>query len=128
MWLQKLFQIIDKSFVGNFVEKRLDLIKNTDPERIYVENIRSFYNLTTPIAKTFCEMAVRENLFKKRIGIECPNCDKLISHYSNGKEIPEKISCDNCQLLEREKYEYDKDEINELIFYQLNKASYGKAQ
>lgn len=127
MWLEKLFQIIDKSFVGKFIDKRLDLVKATNPKRIYVENIRSFYNLTTPIAKIFCEMAVKENLFKKRIGIECPKCDKLIAHYTTNDEIPDKITCDNCQLLEEERYEFSKADMNELIFYQLNKTSYGTA-
>ncbi|MCG8253188.1 hypothetical protein [Tenacibaculum finnmarkense] len=120
MWLQKLFQIIDKSSIGHFIDKRLDLVKATDPKRIYVENIRSFFNISTPIAIVFCEMAVKQNLFKKRIGIECRNCGKLIVHFNTTTDLPNKITCDNCQLLENEKYEYDKNEINKLIFYQIN--------
>jgi len=122
MWLEKFFQIIDKSFIGRFIDKRLDVICATNPDRIYVENIRSFYNLNTSTAKTLCEMAVKENLFKKRIGVECPDCGKLITHYNSEKEIPEKIVCDNCLMLENDKHEFKKSEISKIEFYQLNKA------
>lgn len=123
MWLHKFFQIIDNSFVGRFIDKRMDLIGATNPDRIYVENIRSFYNLTTPVAKTFCEMAVKENLFKKRVGVECPKCGKLIGHYASEIDIPENIVCDTCQLLEEDNYNFKKSEIVETVFYQLNKQS-----
>lgn len=122
MWLEKFFQIIDNSFIGRFIDKRLDVISATNPDRIYVENIRSFYNLNTPTAKTLCEMAVKENLFKRRIGVECPHCGKLITHYNSENDIPEKIVCDNCLMLENEKHEFKKSEISKIEFYQLNKA------
>lgn len=122
MWLEKFFRIIDKSFIGRFIDKRLDVISATNPDRIYVENIRSFYNLNTPTAKTLCEMAVKENLFKKRIGVECPDCGKLITHYNSEKDIPEKIVCDTCLMLENDKHEFKKSEISKIEFYQLNKA------
>lgn len=122
MWLEKFFQIIDNSFIGRFIDKRLDVISATNPDRIYVENIRSFYNLNTPTAKTLCEMAVKENLFKRRIGVECPHCAKLITHYNSENDIPEKIVCDNCLMLENEKHEFKKSEISKIEFYQLNKA------
>ena len=121
MLLEKFFQIIDNSFIGRFINKRLELVDATNPDRIYVENIRSFYNLTTPVAKVFCEMAVKEKLFKKRIGVECPNCGKLIIHFSNISDIPDTILCDNCQLLEEDKYQFSRKEIVETVFYQLNK-------
>lgn len=123
MWLEKFFQIIDKSFVGRFVDKRVAIVGLTDPDRIYVENIRSFYGLTTPIAKIICDMAVKENLFKKRIGLECPICGRLIEHYQNQNEIPNSVNCETCELLENEKHDFLKSELKETVFYQLNKSA-----
>jgi hypothetical protein len=119
----KFFQIIDNSFIGRFVDKRFDLIASTDPERIYVENIRSFYSLTTPIAKTFCEMAVKEHLFNKHFGIECPNenCQRIIASYTRVDDLPETITCEHCQLLENDKYQFDTNEYNVTEFYKLNR-------
>lgn len=122
MWLEKFFQIIDKSFIGRFIDKRLDIVRATKPDRIYIENIRSFYNLNSAVAKTLCEMAVRENLFKKRIGVECPVCGKLINHYNKEDEIPEKIECETCLLLEKDKHEFRKSEMPKIEFYQINKT------
>lgn len=120
MWLEKFFQIIDNSFIGKFVDKRVSLLVSTNPDRIYVENVRSFYNLTTPVAKMLCEMAVRENLFTKKIGIECPNCGKIVTQFENEKDIPLSINCDTCELLEREKHIFNNSEIIKTTFYQLN--------
>jgi len=123
MLLMKFFQIIDNSFIGRFVDKRLNLIASTDPERIYVENIRSFYNLTTPLAKTFCNMAVKEHLFNKHFGVECPNesCQRIITSYTSKDELPEIIECEHCLLLEKDKYQFGKSEYNVIEFYKLNK-------
>lgn len=123
MLLMKFFQIIDNSFIGRFVDKRLDLIASTDPERIYVENIRSFYSLTTPLARTFCNMAVKEHLFNKHFGVECPNesCQRIITSYTSKDELPEIIECEHCLLLEKDKYQFRKNEYNVIEFYKLNK-------
>lgn len=120
MWLEKFFQIIDNSFIGKFIDKRLNLIESTNPDRIYVENIRSFYNLTTPIAKLLCEMAVKENLFKRKVGVQCPNCGRIVKQYNSESEIPSEINCETCQLLEEKHYSFTNSEITKTIFYQLN--------
>ena len=120
MWLKKFFQIIDKTPIGRFVDKKVELIESTDPDRIYVENIRSFFNLTTPIAKVLCEMAVRDKLFKKKVGFECPNCGRIINSYNSNSEIPKKIKCDTCELLEKEDYLFNEINVNKITFYQLN--------
>ena len=124
MLLLKFFQTIDDSFIGKLVEKRLNIIGNTDPSRIYVENIRSFYNFTTPIARSLCEMAVNQNLFEKMHSIDCPECGKPLLSRSYNEDFPEFIECDICQLLEKDKYEFTKDECKETIFYKLNVEDY----
>lgn len=122
MSLMKFFQIIDNSFIGSFIDKRLEVISATDPERIYVENIRSFYNIPTSVAKLFCEMATRENLFKKSYAIECPNdsCQRVISTVDLKSKVPNRIVCDNCLLLEKDKYEFEKKDFKVIEFYKLN--------
>lgn len=119
MWLKKFFQIIDKTPIGRFVDKKVELIESTDPDRIYVENIRSFFNLTTPIARVLCEMAVRDKLFNKKVGIECPCCGRLIETYNSESEVPEKIKCDTCELLEAQTYIFSQKKVNKVTFYQL---------
>lgn len=119
MSLIKFFQAIDNTFIGKLVDKKLSIVENTDPQRIYIENIRSFYNMSFQAAKFFCEMAVKENYFKKKIGVRCPQCDKLLFSVDNRSEIPKIIKCDNCELLEKETFEFDFKESFIDVFYQL---------
>jgi hypothetical protein len=124
MSLMKFFQIINSSGFGRFIDGRLDVLKKTDPDRIYVENIRSFYKMPYFVAKFFCEMAVRNNLFIKKIGVLCPNEGRIILIVDRVEDIPDVIHCDNCELLEEEKYEFNRKECQTIVFYKLNRMEY----
>lgn len=122
MSLAKFFRTIDNSFIGKFVDRKLNVLKNTDPERIYVENIRSFYNISFSAARFFCEMAVRENIFIKKIALTCPNseCGRIIISIDKKSDIPKEIRCEQCEMLERDEFEFKLTEKNVTEFYKLN--------
>ena len=117
----KFLQIIDNSFIGRIVQGRLSILEHTDPDRIYVENIRSFYKLPYPVAKFLCEMAVKQHFFMKRVAIECPNEGRIIRIVSSKTNLPQCVKCDNCEALGKEKYEFSKGEYDVTEFYQLNR-------
>ncbi len=98
----------------------MNIIEGTDPNRIYIENIRSFYNIPFSFAKFFCELAVRENVFKRRIAVNCPECGRVIMHVSTKVEIPDTVKCDTCELLEKNKFEFHTTDKDWTLFYQLN--------
>lgn len=118
MWYLRFFQIINNSFIGRFVDKRVELVAHTDPDRIYVENVRSFYNWSTPVAKMFCQMAVKDNLFKSKFIVECPECDKSFV-FDSRSDVPDYIECENCVLLENDKTGFLRGDCNVTEFYQL---------
>lgn len=126
MSLMRFFQIIDKSFIGQAVAKRMLLLSTTNPDRIYVENVRSFFNIPFSTAKLLCNMAVKENLFQKKIGLICPNydCERIIMSVDSYEDIPLVISCDNCEVLENEKFEFTREEIKTIEYYRLNRLQY----
>lgn len=119
----KLLEIIDKTFIGKFIAKKLDLILDTDPERIYVENIRSFFGTSTRIAKFLCETAVHQKLFKRQIALECPNrdCKRIVDSFDKEIIVPVTINCRNCELNEREEYEFSTSSMEKLVYYKLIK-------
>lgn len=116
----KFLETIDRSFVGRFVQSRLDILEHTDPNRIYVENIRSFYGLPAFMAKFLCEMAVKKGLFTKHIGVECPNEGRLIITSDDVGKLPQVVNCPNCEALENDKYEFTLSECHLVEFYKLN--------
>jgi hypothetical protein len=116
----KFLDIIDRSFVGRLVQSRLNILEQTDPNRIYVENIRSFYGLPTFAAKYLCEKAVEKGLFSKRYGVVCPNEGRLIITAGNVSELPQTVYCSSCEVLENDRYEFALEECQVEEFYKLN--------
>lgn len=118
---QKFFQAIDNSFVGRFVDKKHNQILNTDTSRIYVENVRSFFGISTRFAKFLCQIAVNQKLFKKHIGVVCSNkeCERIIISVDDRKKLPSQVSCSNCLLNEIEPNIFPFESLETIEFYEL---------
>jgi hypothetical protein len=97
------------------------VLSQIDPERIYVENIRSFYNLPVRVARFLCEMAVKQHFFEKRYGVMCPTCKRIVSTYETESEIPVKVLCNQCEMLERESSLFEPSKNDIIAFYKLIK-------
>lgn len=108
------------------IQRKLEAIRSTNPNRIYVENIRAFYNMTTFEARLLCELAVREGLFIKKYGVTCPNtsCRRILATYSSKKEIPQVINCSICEDKGEESFEFKVKPEDIITFYQLKKSEH----
>jgi hypothetical protein len=105
------------------LQKYLQTISNINPNKIYVENVRSYFKVPTVVAKLMCEMAVVDNLFIKKVGIICKNseCNRLIASYNSYAEIPETITCEICENEEKEIFTFKTKDLEKVDFYQLKK-------
>jgi len=123
MLLTKFLPIIDKSFIGKTVLNKQKIIEKTDPDRIYIENIRSFFNLPFSAAKFFCELAVKEKIFNRKKGYICPNddCDRIILSVSDGQAVPDEITCEQCKQKDEDEFVFLTNDLKKLTFYQLIK-------
>jgi hypothetical protein len=121
MLFEKFLNLIDRTPVGTTINKRIDIIEKTDPDRIYVENIRSFYNLPYFAAKALCEIATKEHIFKKKFGLICPNndCRRIIHSYELNEKPDNTITCTQCLLDEHENSTFDTSTLEIIEFYQL---------
>lgn len=121
MLSEKFWNLINRTPIGSIVDKRINIMENTNPDRIYVENIRAFYNLPYPLAKTLCEVAVKEHVFRKKIAVFCPNsnCNRLIKSYNIGEEQDETLTCTQCLLREEEEHSFNTKDLQKEIYYQL---------
>ena len=116
MSLEKFLNIIDRTAVGAAVERRKELIEKTDPKRIYVENIRSFFHFPRWLAKALLELAVRQGALEKRVGIICPNDDRLIADFAPGEE-PADIHCIVCEMKGEDQSTFDLPRCKKMEFY-----------
>jgi hypothetical protein len=106
------------------LQKYLNIIKDVDAEKIYVENVRSIYNIPRLEARLLCEMAVTDNIFIKKIGLICPapSChSRIIAEYNSYADIPEEITCHICEAEDVEPYTYKTSGLKKIEFYQLKK-------
>lgn len=101
-------------------QQYLQTISSIDPGKIYVENIRSFMNVSSHKARTLCEMAVRENLFSRKIGLVCPNDGRILAEYDNDNKLPDQISCHICEVEGRDPSVFKTSQLQKVIFYKLN--------
>jgi hypothetical protein len=101
--------------------RRKDIILGTNPERIYLENVRSYYNTSTFMARTLCNMAVKDGKFIKMIGLQCPNtdCERIIKSFDKVDSIEPDITCDNCEIIGNENFHFKTGELKKVEFYQL---------
>ncbi len=106
----------------SLLHRKSELIAKLDPNRIYVENVRSYFHVPYMVAKILCEMAVKEGFFKKKIALVCPNdnCKRIIKTQDSLYGLS-RIKCRNCEANEEDKCEFDISELEKMEFYQLNK-------
>lgn len=121
MWLERFLQLIEASPIGAAVERRKEILRNTDPQRIYVENVRHFFGITTTMAKALCDLAVRQGIFDRCVAVLCPNdeCERIVEEACGDAALPETIHCDVCEGFNREHTEFPLDACKRLTFYRV---------
>lgn len=104
----------------NFFDNKALIIEKTDTDRIYVENVRSFFNIPTKWAKYICKLAVRQGIFRKKFGVRCKNesCDRIIVVFNNEEEIPLTIECLHCQIDGKYDFSFNSKDLEIVEYYQ----------
>ncbi|HSZ72887.1 MAG TPA: hypothetical protein VK750_09430 [Cytophagaceae bacterium] len=103
------------------INEKTAILSGLDTERIYIENVRSFFNLPYRLAKFYCNMAVKQNYFEKSIGIMCPYCNRIILTMKDLNQVPEYLECEHCRELEKESYSFHPMDKDFIEIYKLNK-------
>lgn len=108
-----------------FLNRKAKIVESTDPDRIYVENVRSFFNVPTRVAKLICDVAVRNGVLRKKYAVECLNddCQRIIKTYDNINDIPERLKCRTCELEGKNNFDFKTSELNIVEFYQYIKTN-----
>lgn len=118
----RFLEIIDKTHIGKWVSKKQEQIEKTDPQKIYVENIRSFFGVSTTVALFMCDNLVKQKKLTRHIGYICPNeiCKKIIFSEPYGNTLrTADVQCINCEIRGEELYSFDKSELSTVIFYKM---------
>lgn len=120
MWLTKFLDITSRLLPSNPVSGIEEALADLNPDKIYVENVRSVLGVSYRKAVDICEIAVRQGFFQRRVEVKCPDGAVAASADSEA-ELPPIVHC----WTEEEDGHYkdvelSTDTLQKVIFYKLN--------
>ncbi len=102
--------------------RRLEALSKLDPQRIYVENVRAVLGTNSWIARTICETAVRQGIFRKRVQILCPD-GSVAKTVPDRRSIPPTVRCWREVDGEVEPFVEESARLDTLEFYEYARGS-----
>lgn len=120
--LKKLFQIIERVAPPGLSGREAELLARLDPEKFYVENVRSILGVSYASAVRICETAVRQGLFERRVEVKCPDGAVAASANSEAR-LPKTVRCWTAEEGALEPMELPTKDLEKSTFYRLNDSS-----
>lgn len=117
----RLLEIIDSSIIGAFVSKKLEIIERTNPDKIYIENVRAFFDTSNGIAKFLCDKAVDFGYFEKYNGLQCPRHGNIIYTANHEIDDEKEVKCLTCEDLGFDDFKFRAKDLKPIVFYRLIK-------
>ena len=93
-----------------------------DPNKIYVENVRSLLGVSTDSAAEICEAAVRQGLFRRGVEVLCPD-GAVAASAESVERLPATVLCWIETDGHPEEVELPTAKLSKLTFYSLNERS-----
>jgi hypothetical protein len=103
-------------------EKESALLSSLDPDKIYIENVRSILDVSYSSAVRICETAVRQGLFKRYIEVKCPD-GSVAAATDNEETLPKTVHCWTEIDGHPEEVEFATQALAKTTFYRLNDES-----
>jgi hypothetical protein len=108
------------SFVPGSPSARLaEVIAGLNPDKIYLENVRSALGVSSVKAQRICESAVRRGVFRRGVEVACPDGSAGASA-QNESELPKTIRCRQEERGDFDEIEIATDTLPKTVFYRLN--------
>jgi hypothetical protein len=119
----KFLQIIENLVpYQGLTEYQAKTLAKLNPDKIYIENVRSLLGTTHATAVRICETAVRQGLFERRIEVKCPD-GAVAASADCEAHLPETVRCWHIEDGHPEpEYLLTKD-LEKATFYRLNDES-----
>jgi hypothetical protein len=117
MLFERFFRTIS-SVVPPNVFLNMDALAELDPEKIYVENVRSVLRVPSALAVRLCELAVRQGVFTRFVAVECPDgSEGAVAERES--DLPLSVTCHR----EEDGFIHDVElptaQLRKVIFYRL---------
>lgn len=99
-------------------KRREALAQVLDPERIYVENVRAYFDVKLEKAEKICAKAESRGFFERWIGYEHPDYRHIVAEHRVGDPLPEEpIHDEQSEMEEDEKQDFYLNELKKITFF-----------
>ena len=118
MWLTKFLDITNKMVSPNPFSGIEDALINLNPEKIYIENVRSLLGTSYYRAEEICEKAVSQGLFRRSIEVLCPN-NVVAASAERNEDLPSQVTCwieEDGDIIEKT---FPVTDLKKVTFYRL---------
>lgn len=92
MWLSEFWQRIRELLPPGIPESAAAELAALNPDRIYLENVRSILGVSSARAKNVCDTAVRRGVFIRRFQVLCPDGTVAITA-DRESDLPQVVRC-----------------------------------
>jgi hypothetical protein len=115
--LEKFFGLIVKLLPSSGLSGKEEAISRLDPDKIYVENVRSVLGVSSTEAERICESAARQGVFDRFIEVLCP--DGVVATLADSEaKLPTTVMCWSDE--DSEEIEIPVRELCKRVFYRLH--------
>jgi len=121
--LDRFLKTISSVFPSMLSEKETTLLSQLNPQKIYVENVRSILGVSHAEALRILDTAVRQGAFKKLVEVRCPD-GTVAASAEREEDLPVTVHCwhedEEGHLAEADVYSQT---LRKNTFYRINDRS-----
>jgi hypothetical protein len=118
-WFRRFLQTISDLVAPNPLGGKDAALAKLDPQHIYLENVRSIFNVSAEQAQQMCDVAVRRGVFRSAIQVICPDGAVAASAPSEDK-LPQSVRCWVEQDGEADEVEFPTRKLRKIRVYSLS--------
>jgi hypothetical protein len=119
--LTRFFDTISRFVPGDpLLGGNVEAIAKLNPDKIYVENVRSALSISTGMAERICETAVRQGLFDRYVEVMCPD-NSVATSAPTEAELPPTVHYWQEENGELHDVELPTATLSKTVFYRYHK-------
>ena len=122
MWLEKFLDIISRFLPFDSTSGIEEALARLNPDKFYLENVRSVLGVSDQRALQICESAVRQGFLKRRVEVLCPDGSAAASSDTEAG-LPPIVRCWREEDGHYEEVELPTNVLQKISFYQLNEST-----
>jgi hypothetical protein len=121
MWLKKFFSIISDAPNTKPAPNLLENLAKLDPDRFYVENVRSILGVSYDEAVAVCKSAVEKGIFRECVEVLCPD-GSVAEKADKIENLPDTVFCIDDVNGDYERREYSTVELRKQPFFRYQEV------